>query len=108
MIRATLAAKRAVERTSGFGAIFGMFALLYAHALRECELELDERETLVARATLQARVMHVALALTSATLAWFGPPNAVPFAGLMLGLIGPLMWWHWSRVQQRLRALSSA
>jgi uncharacterized membrane protein len=90
----------------GFTAVFGMFALLYRHALaKRDELELDEREILVTHASMGAYVILVVLSLSSAMLTGFGPAWAPPVAGGMFSLIGPLMWWHWSRFHRRLAAL---
>jgi hypothetical protein len=91
----------------GFVGVFSMFALLYAHALRlRGELELNDVEVLVTRATMHAHLLVVAIGAASCVLALFGPPWAVPVAGFAYGALGPVMWWHWSRVGRRFERLA--
>jgi len=96
----------------GFAAVFGMFALLYRHALRlRDELELNELELLITRGSMRANVILMGMGLVSAALAILGPWWMVPFAGMMYCFIGPLMYWHAKRVQRgldRLRKDSAA
>lgn len=86
----------------GFVGVFGMFALLYGHALRLAdELELNPLEVLVTRATMQAHLLVVVIGVGCAALAAFGPAWATPVAGFGYAAIGPAMWWHWSRVSRQ-------
>jgi len=91
----------------GFAAVFGMFALLYRHALRlQGELELNEVEVVITQGSMRANMLLTGMGLVSAGLAWFGPFWMVPVAGIMYTFIGPLMWWHSSRVERKLRTLA--
>jgi hypothetical protein len=93
----------------GFVAVFAMFALMYRHALHlSDELELDAVELLVTRATMQAHLLVVAVGAGSCALAAFGPPWAVPLAGFGYATLGPVLWWHWARVQRQHQALAGA
>jgi hypothetical protein len=89
--------------SAGFVAVFLMFALLYGHALRLRDaLALDAAETVITRATRDAHLMCAALGGVSLALlsmrAWW----TVPLSGYLYGMIGPLMWWHWRRVNRTL------
>lgn len=91
----------------GFAAVFTMFALMYRHALRKRdELELNEAEIIITRGSTTANVILAGVGMTSAALAWFGPFWMTPIAGMMYSLIGPIMWWHGSRVHRAVRRLS--
>ncbi len=93
----------------GFVGVFGLFALLYRHALRlRDELELDPVEVLITRATLQANLLLVAIGLMAAAMAGLGPPWMGPVAGWFFFAIGPVMAWHWRRVERRRQALASS
>jgi hypothetical protein len=93
----------------GFVGVFGMFALLYLHALRLADdLELNDVEVLVTRATMQAHLLVVAIGSACCALAAFGPPWALPVAGFGYAMIGPAMWWHWTRVSRQFNELAGA
>lgn len=91
----------------GFASVFGMFALLYRHALTlRNDLELNELEVVITRGSMRANLILTSMGLVSAALAWLGPFWMVPVAGLMYSFIGPLMWWHSRRVQRTIDRLT--
>jgi hypothetical protein len=91
----------------GFVAVFLMFALMYAHALRlQGALELNAVEVLVTRATMQAHLLVVAVGVTSCLIALLGPLWAVPVAGFTYAALGPVMWWHWTRISRHIERLA--
>lgn len=93
----------------GFVAVFGMFVLLYRHALRYAtQLELNDVELMVTKASLRSNQLLVGVGVFSALLTWLGPSWIAPFAGMAFGFIGPVMWWHWSRFHKRLEAVKAA
>jgi uncharacterized membrane protein len=90
----------------GFASIFAMFGLMYAHALRLREdLELNALEVVITRGSMRANFIMMGIGLVSAALAGFGPFWMVPLAGMLYGTIGPIMWWHSSRVYRAAEAL---
>lgn len=92
--------------SSGLVAVFLMFALLYGHALRLRDaLALTPTELLITRATRDSHLLIAALGVVSLATLTAEPWWTVPLAGYVYGLIGPLMWLHWSRVARRRTAL---
>jgi uncharacterized membrane protein len=93
----------------GFAAIFGMFALLYRHALRQREaLELNDLEALITRSTATAYMLLMGVGMVSAVVASVGAWWTTPIAGGLYSLIGPIMWLHWSRVRRKMDRLNGA
>jgi uncharacterized membrane protein len=91
----------------GFASIFAMFGLMYAHALRlRDQLELNELEVIITRGSMRANFIMMGIGLVSAAMAGFGPFWMVPAAGMLYGTIGPIMWWHSSRVHRKAAALN--
>jgi uncharacterized membrane protein len=89
--------------SAGFVAVFCLFALLYRQALRQCDsLALTPREIVITRAAMQAHLWVAAIGGASLLLAALAPPAATPIAGSIYFLIGPVMWWHWRRADERL------
>ena len=91
--------------SAGFIAVFGMFALLYRRALAHKDvLGLSEREIDITRTEMLSHVFVLSIGLASMTIALTTPSWLTPVAGFMYFLIGPVKWWHWSRVKRRWRA----
>jgi uncharacterized membrane protein len=80
--------------SSGVLTIFGTFILLHrhAHAMRET-LQLDQHELLTLRFSTRAHGISAGLAVVSIvmTIVW---PAAIPIAGMLYGLMGPLHAWN--------------
>jgi len=75
----------------GFFAIFGVFVLLYAHAYRRrAELELDPREVLLTRSSIESHLATAGVAALSVLIAAAAPARFVGWAGWTYFLIGPL------------------
>lgn len=88
--------------STGFIAVFVLFALMYRYALAHAAaLELSALEIDVTRTTMRAYLWLAAIGVVSALLALLGPSWTTPIAGLIYFLIGPVMWWHWSRFSKR-------
>jgi uncharacterized membrane protein len=90
----------------GFGGVWGLYALLYAHALRKrADLELSEIEVVQTRASLAENLIYVGVCLLSIALAYAPTYEWVP--GVSYALLGPLQslsgWWF----ARRQRALIS-
>lgn len=77
----------------GYAAVFAMFALLYAHALRRRdELELDAREVKLTRFGAAQQWVHVIVGVAVAVTASVTPVYWAPFSGFLYGFIGPLIF----------------
>lgn len=91
--------------SAGFIAVFLLFALLYRHALAQREaLALTPREVLITRAALKANLWVAGIGVSSAAIALAGPAWLTPVAGMIYFLIGPVMWWHWTRSARQWQA----
>lgn len=90
---------------AGYAAVFGVFALLYAHALRRADvLELSEAEKEMTRLEVRQGIASVVISLGAIALAWALPAQLTPFAGGIYFLIGPAMAWLSSRARKRAEA----
>lgn len=79
----------------GFLAIFGVFALLHAHALRHFdELQMTPLEAALTRLEVWRAVLTAAVALVSIVLAELLPARLVGIAGYSYSLIGLVEFWH--------------
>lgn len=77
----------------GYAAVFAMFALLYAHALRRREeLDLDAHETKLTRFGAAQHWVHVSIGVLVAISASVLPLFWAPFSGFLYCLIGPLIF----------------
>lgn len=77
----------------GYAAVFAMFALLYAHALRRRdELELNAREVKLTRFGAAQQWVHVIVGVAAAISASVAPLPWAPFSGFIYSLIGPLIF----------------
>lgn len=87
---------------AGFAGVWGLYALLYWHALRKRkELDLDENEVLLTRSSLYANFIYVGVCLVSIAMAFTMTDPAWP--GLVYWLLGPLQafngWWLGRKVR---------
>ena len=86
----------------GFGAVFGIFALLYFRALRKRgELELTDAEVFDARASIEHNLLMVAVAALSIGVLFAFDSSG--WAGFTYMLIGPVLTVHgtWRGKQRR-------
>lgn len=90
---------------SGYAAVFGVFALLYAHALRHAEmLELSEAEKEMTRLEVRQGVAAVVISMLAVILGLTLPAHLTPFAGGIYFFIGPVMGWLSSKARKRAAA----
>ncbi len=81
--------------SSGFLAVFAVFALLYVHAYRRRrDLDLDPVETYDTRTSIQYHLVFVGVAASSILLAAVGGAAATPWSGLVYFLLGPALGVH--------------
>ncbi|MDP2285238.1 MAG: TMEM175 family protein [Pseudohongiella sp.] len=78
----------------GFSAVFGVFALMYRHALKNhASLGLGTHETITASEHVSSCMIMTGVGLLSVLLALLLPsPLAGPVAGFSYFLIGPAQW----------------
>jgi uncharacterized membrane protein len=77
---------------AGYAAVFGVFALLYAHALRRADdLELSAAERVLTRLEVQQGVAAIVISALAAIVALLLPPQFSPMGGSTYFLIGPVM-----------------
>jgi transmembrane protein TMEM174 (potassium channel) len=84
----------------GFTAVFGVFALLHAHALRRRDrLGLDPAAVYETVSRLQHYVLYIAVALLSISIALVLGGEGSFWSGMAYGLLGPLAAIHgaWRR-----------
>lgn len=87
-----------------FGAVYGVFALLYAHALRRADaLELTLEERSWTRFEIEFAVGTVGLSLAVMALAFLLPASLAPFAGTLFALMGIIAWICSARATRRIR-----
>jgi len=81
----------------GLAGVWGLYALLYLHALRKRdELGLDENELISTRAALAENLIYIAVCILSIKLAYITDSGWLP--GVVYFLLGPLQafngWWY--------------
>jgi uncharacterized membrane protein len=86
----------------GFAGVWGLYALLYFHALRRrAELDLDANELVLTRAALAENLIYVAVCGLSVTLAYATDSGWLP--GVVYFALGPLQafndWWFGRRLR---------
>jgi len=91
----------------GFAGVWGLYAVLYAHALslRE-QLQLDSIEVVLTRSSLAAYLIYVAVCLVSIALAMLTTNGWLP--GVIYTVLGPLQWfsgWWYGRKVTALAAV---
>jgi uncharacterized membrane protein len=92
--------------SSGYAAVWGIFALMYRHAYaRRDALQLDARQAFETSAQAGAMVTHVCIGLLSVLIALLAPSErlAGAAAGFTYFLVGPAQWFYWARVDKRRR-----
>jgi uncharacterized membrane protein len=86
----------------GFIAVFALFALLHANALRQREaLQLDARELYDTRTAILAHVISVSIGVLAVVLAFVLPGWLAGTSGFAYGLLGPAHAFHGSRRHRR-------
>lgn len=88
----------------GFAGVWGLYALLYAHALRKREqLALTEIEVIMTRSDLAQNFVYVGVCLLSVTLALILRDRNSPWPGMLYLLLGPLQtacgFWYGRKVK---------
>jgi hypothetical protein len=91
----------------GFAGVWGLYAVLYVHALNQrVELGLDENELVQTRASLAENLIYVSVCGISIALAYLTESGWLP--GVVYFALGPLQafngWWF----GRRLRAVPAA
>jgi uncharacterized membrane protein len=92
-----------------FGAVYLVFALLYAHALRQGEqLELTREERSWTRFEVEFAIGTTLLSVIVVALAFALPAVIAPFAGMLFALMGLIAWACSARATARIRKSESA
>lgn len=95
--------------SGGYAAVFGLFALLYRHALsRANALGLSEAERLLTRQRVAFGVVHVAVALSAIVLGFVVPPRYAPLSGMAYFALWPLLVVVGGRYRRQLAGLTGA
>lgn len=93
--------------SAGYAAVFGVFALLYRHALSKAEaLELSDAESLLTRQRIRSNAIHVGVAVTATALAFALPLSLSPISGAVYFVLWPLLAWDRRRSRRALEALA--
>ncbi|MCW5723787.1 MAG: DUF1211 domain-containing protein [Maricaulaceae bacterium] len=92
-----------------YAAVNGVFALLYAHALRRAgALGLDAREGAYTRFEIEQALGIIALTAVIVILAFSLPVFIAPFVGILFALIGLVSWLCGQRAEARAKAAEAA
>ena len=87
-----------------FASVYGVFALLYGHALRRADdLGLDARERSFTRYEVEFSLGIIVLTAVLIVLAFVLPPVIAPFVGAFFSLIGVIGFISDSRAERRLK-----
>ena len=90
---------------TGYAAIFGVFALMYAHALKRAgDLGLSPAERILTRLEVEQGIGAIAISALAAIVALALPANLSPMGGSVYFLIGPVMWWLTRRAHRKIEA----
>src|SRR5437763_10254246 len=89
--------------SSGYAAVWAIFALMYRHAYAQSDaLHLDQRQRFETGAQAGAMLAHMGIGLLSIAMALVAPEGAAgAFAGFTYFLVGPVQWFYWARVDKR-------
>ncbi len=94
--------------SAGYAAVFGVFALLYAHAASRADaLGLTKAERILTRLEIQASLIHVVVALLAALIAALAGDAGV-WAGMVYFVVGPLLGFIMNRGSARAQAAAEA
>ncbi len=87
---------------AGYAAVFGVFALLYAHALsRADDLDLSPAERILTRLEVDQGIASIAISILAALTALALPVQYSPLGGGIYFLIGPAMMLLNTRARNR-------
>jgi len=90
---------------AGYALVFGLFALLYAHALRRSDvLELSEAERIMTRLEVDQGLAAIGVSVAAILLGFLLPVGLSTMAGGVYFVIGPIMGWLSSRARKRANA----
>jgi hypothetical protein len=82
----------------GFIALFGLFALLYRHAIAKSDdLRLTELELFDAQTNVVHHLISASIGVISLAIALLAPLRFVSLAPLVFFLMGPGHWYHGMR-----------
>lgn len=77
---------------AGYAAVFGVFALLYAHALKRADdLDLSGAERILTRLEVHQGLAAIGISILAAVIALLLPVSYSPVGGSAYFLIGPVM-----------------
>ena len=94
--------------SGGYAAVFGLFALMYQHALSKAdELGLDAVEREMTAQRVRMGLVHVGVAAVAVALGFVLPIRLVPFAGFAYFLLWPILMTMQRRHRRRLEALAA-
>jgi uncharacterized membrane protein len=86
-----------------FASVFGLFALLYAHALRHADdIGLNERERVYTRYEVEFAIGVLCLSVLIIVCAFALPTALSPFVGMAYSLMGLVAWVCGIRAESRL------
>jgi uncharacterized membrane protein len=92
----------------GFIALFGLFALLYRHAIAKSDdLRLTELELFDAQTNVVHHLISASVGVISLAIALVAPLRFVPLAPLVFFLMGPGHWYHGMRSGKARHAVES-
>lgn len=92
----------------GYVAVFGIFVVMYLHALRKKdELVLSVLEEFDTRISVRELALQAAIGLTSVMIAIIGGNRWALWSGLTYMLIGPVLWTHGSVSRRKRRTLEA-
>lgn len=78
--------------SGGYAAVFGLFALLYRHALSRADaLGLSDAERLMTRHRVESGLIHVGVALTAIAIGFVVPAVYSPLSGLVYFALWPIL-----------------
>lgn len=93
---------------AGYAAVFGVFALLYAHALKRADdLELSVAERILTRLEVHQGIAAIAISALAAMVALALPSTISPMGGSVYFLIGPVMYMLTRRARARVNQLQA-
>ena len=92
----------------GYVAVFGIFVVMYLHALRRRDqLALNLLEEYDTRTSVREFALQAAVGVVSVTIAFLGGNRWALWSGLAYMLIGPVLWIHGSVSRRRRPKLDS-
>lgn len=92
----------------GYAAVFGVFALLYAHALKRADdLKLTEAERIITRLEVHQGIAAIVISFLAAASALLLPQNISYMGGSVYFLIAPVMIWLTRRAYKQAAAVQA-